>query len=47
MLEFMFTMAIIALIFVVATILVALAASGLMKLRHGTPKDQTHKVSPD
>jgi hypothetical protein len=46
MLEFLFTMAIIAVIFVAATGLVALAAGGLMKLRHAASKDETHKVSP-
>jgi hypothetical protein len=45
MLEFMFTMAIIALIFVAATALVAFLAGGLMKLRHAASKDETHKLS--
>ena len=47
MLEFLFTMAIIALIFVAATALVALAAGGLLKLRHSASKDKTHKVTPE
>ena len=44
MLEFLFTMAIIALIFVAATVLVALAAGGLMKLRNTYTKRDTHGI---
>jgi len=47
MLEFLFTMGIIALIFVAATVLVALVAGGLMKLRHSEPEEETHKVTPE
>ena len=46
MLEFLFTMGIIALIFVAATVLVALAAGGLVKLRSAASKRETQKVSP-
>ena len=44
MLEFLFTMAIIALIFVAATVLVALAAGGLMKLRNASAKHDHHGI---
>ncbi|UCG38635.1 MAG: hypothetical protein JSV00_10805 [bacterium] len=47
MLEFLLTMAVIALIFVAATILVALVAGGLMKLRSALTREEKSKASPD
>ena len=47
MLEFLFTMAVIALIFVAATFLVALAVGGLMKLKNASSKDEAKKVYPE
>ena len=47
MMEFMLTMAVIALVFVAATIVVALIAGGLVKLRDTALKRNTEKVAPE
>ena len=47
MMEFMLTMAVIALIFVAATILVALAAGGLMKLKNAVFNREAENTSPE
>lgn len=43
MMEFLMTMAIIALVFVVATVLVALVAGTLLRLKHGLSKHDAKK----
>jgi len=47
MMEFMMTMAVIALVFVAATILVALASKGLFSLKGGITKREAKNVSPE
>ena len=47
MMEFMLTMAVIALIFVAATILVALLAGGLMKLKDSVFNRESENTSPE
>ena len=45
MMEFMMTMAVIALVFVAATVLVALVSGGLLRLKHSIFKREVKKVS--
>jgi len=47
MMEFMMTMAVIALVFVAATIAVALLAGGLVKLKGLALRHNTEIVSPE
>ena len=47
MMEFMLTMAVIALVFVAATILVALLAGGLMKLKDAVFNREGENTSPE
>jgi hypothetical protein len=47
MMEFMLTMAVIALIFVAATILVALLSGGLLKLKDAVFKKESENRSPE
>jgi hypothetical protein len=47
MLEFLLTMAVIALIFVAATFLVALVAGGFVKMKHMVSKHETRKMRPE
>jgi hypothetical protein len=44
MMEFLMTMAVIALVFVAATVLVALVSGGLLRLKHSIFKRETKKV---
>ena len=45
MMEFMMTMAVIALVFVAATILVALISGGLLRLKNGLVKREAKNVT--
>ena len=47
MMEFLLTMAVIALVFVAATIVVALVAGGLVKLKDAAFRRHAEKVSPE
>ena len=47
MMEFLMTMAVIALIFVAATALVALIAGGLLRLKEGVRRREAKDVSPE
>ena len=47
MMEFLLTMAIIALVFVAATIVVALVAGGLVKLKDVSLKRNAENTSPE
>ena len=47
MMEFLLTMTVIALVFVAATIVVALFAGGLVKLRHVAQRRNTENASPE
>ena len=47
MLEFLMTMVVIALIFIVATIAVALIAGGLIKAKHGVKKHTPNNVGSE
>ena len=47
MMEFLLTMAVIALIFVAATILVSLVAGGLMKLKDAVFNREAENTSPE
>ncbi len=47
MTEFMMTMAVIALVFVAATILVALLSGGLLRLKNGIFNREAKEVSPE
>ncbi len=47
MMEFLLTMAVIALVFIAATILVALAAGGLMKVKNSFFKHEAENTSPE
>ena len=47
MMEFLMTMAVIALVFVAATVLVALVARVLLRLKDGILKREPAKVSPE
>jgi hypothetical protein len=47
MMEFLVTMAVIALVFVAATILVALVSGGLVKLKESALRRNTEKTSPE
>jgi hypothetical protein len=47
MMEFLMTMAVIALVFIAATVLVALVAGGLFRLKDGIFKREAKNVSPE
>ncbi len=47
MMEFLLTMAVIALVFVAATIVVALVAGGLVKLKDAAFRRKTENASPE
>jgi hypothetical protein len=47
MMEFLLTMAVIALVFVAATIVVALVAGGLVKLKGAALKRNAENVNPE
>ena len=47
MMEFMLTMAVIALVFVAATIVVALVAGALVKFKDAAFKRKTENVNPE
>ena len=47
MMEFLLTMVVIALVFIAATILVALAAGGLMKVKNAVFKHEAENTSPE
>ncbi len=47
MMEFLLTMAVIALVFIVATIVVALLAGGLMKLKNTVFDREAENTSPE
>jgi hypothetical protein len=47
MMEFLMTMAVIALVFVAATILVAMGAGMVLKLKDSVFKREANKVSPE
>jgi len=47
MMEFLMTMAVITLVFVAATILVALVSGGLLRLKHGIFKNEARNVNPE
>ena len=46
MMEFLMTMAVIALVFIAATVLVAMVAGGLFRLKDGIFKREAKNVSP-
>jgi hypothetical protein len=47
MMEFLLTMAVIALVFVAATIVVALLAGGLIRLKDAAAKRNTHSMGSE
>ena len=47
MMEFMMTMGVIALVFVAATVLVALLSGGLLRLKKGIFNREAKSVSPE
>ena len=47
MMEFLMTMAVIALVFIAATALVALISGGLLRLKEGSRRREAKEVSPE